>query len=65
VSGAMLDFEKTLVIGNNAFGKRRLQSVVHLSNGAVLRLAVAEHCLPSGFPINRSDDKNCKERHNS
>ncbi|MDR1942017.1 MAG: S41 family peptidase [Endomicrobium sp.] len=57
VSGAMQDFKRALIIGSNTFGKGSVQTVIPLSDGTALRLTIAKYYLPSGRPINRSDDK--------
>lgn len=57
VSGAFQDFKRALIIGNNTFGKGSVQTVVPLSDGSALRLTIAKYYLPSGRPINHSDDK--------
>ncbi|MDR1695079.1 MAG: S41 family peptidase [Endomicrobium sp.] len=60
VSGAMQDFKRALIIGNNTFGKGSVQTVIPLSDGTALRLTVAKYYLPSGRPINRSEDRFAK-----
>ncbi|MCL2389860.1 MAG: S41 family peptidase [Endomicrobia bacterium] len=56
VAGAMQDFRRALIIGSNTFGKGSVQTVIPLSDGTALRLTIAKYYLPSGRPINRSDD---------
>jgi carboxyl-terminal processing protease len=53
----MQDFKRALIIGCNTFGKGSVQTVIPLSDGTALRLTIAKYYLPSGRPINRSDDK--------
>lgn len=60
VSGALQDFNRALIIGNNTFGKGSVQTVFPLSDGTALRLTIAKYYLPSGRPINHSNDKNAK-----
>jgi carboxyl-terminal processing protease len=60
VSGAMQDFKRALIIGGNTFGKGSVQTVLPLSDGTALSLTIAKYYLPSGRPIDRSDDKNAK-----
>jgi len=57
VSGAMQDFKRALIIGGNTFGKGSVQTIIPLSDGTALRLTIAKYYLPSGRPINRSEDK--------
>jgi len=56
VSGSLQDFKRALIIGSNTFGKGSVQTVIPLSDGSALRLTIAKYYLPSGRPINRSDD---------
>ncbi|AKL97513.1 S41 family peptidase [Endomicrobium proavitum] len=60
VSGAFQDFKRALIIGQNTFGKGSVQTIFPLSDGTALRLTIAKYYLPSGRPINRSDDVNAK-----
>jgi carboxyl-terminal processing protease len=53
----MQDFQRALIVGSNTFGKGSVQTVIPLSDGTALRLTVAKYYLPSGRPINRSDEK--------
>ena len=60
VSGALQDFKRALIIGSNTFGKGSVQTVIPLSDGSALRLTIAKYYLPSGRPINHSEDKNAR-----
>ncbi|MDR0724055.1 MAG: S41 family peptidase [Endomicrobium sp.] len=60
VSGAMQDFKRALIIGSNTFGKGSVQTVFPLSDGTALRLTIAKYYLPSGRPIERSNEKSAK-----
>ncbi|MCA6079425.1 MAG: S41 family peptidase [Endomicrobium sp.] len=60
ISGAMQDFRRALIIGNNTFGKGSVQKVIPLSGGAGLRLTVARYYLPSGRGIDCSNCENAK-----
>jgi carboxyl-terminal processing protease len=57
VSGAMQDFKRALIVGSNTFGKGSVQTIIPLSDGTALRLTIAKYYLPSGRPINRSEEK--------
>ncbi|MDR1943041.1 MAG: S41 family peptidase [Endomicrobium sp.] len=60
VSGALQDFRRSLIIGSNTFGKGSVQTVIPLPDGTALRLTIAKYYLPSGRPINHSNEKNAK-----
>jgi carboxyl-terminal processing protease len=60
LSGAMQDYKRALVIGNNTFGKGSVQTVIPLPDGTALKLTIAKYYLPSGRPIDRSKEKNAK-----
>jgi carboxyl-terminal processing protease len=60
VSGAMQDFKRALIVGSNTFGKGSVQTVFPLSDGTALRLTIAKYYLPSGRPIDRSNEKEAK-----
>jgi carboxyl-terminal processing protease len=60
VSGAMQDFKRALIVGSNTFGKGSVQTVFPLSDGTALRLTIAKYYLPSGCPIDRSNEKEAK-----
>jgi len=57
LSGALQDFKRALIVGNNTFGKGSVQTIIPLSDGTALRLTIAKYYLPSGRPINRSEEK--------
>ncbi|MDR2191600.1 MAG: S41 family peptidase [Endomicrobium sp.] len=57
VAGAMQDFKRALIVGSNTFGKGSVQTIIPLSDGTALRLTIAKYYLPSGRPINRSEEK--------
>jgi carboxyl-terminal processing protease len=60
LSGTMRDFKRALIIGSNTFGKGSVQTILPLPDGVALRLTIAKYYLPSGRPIDRSDDKDAK-----
>ncbi|MDR3274964.1 MAG: S41 family peptidase [Endomicrobium sp.] len=60
VSGSMQDFKRALIIGANTFGKGSVQTIKPLLDGTALRLTTAKYYLPSGRPINHSNNKNAE-----
>ncbi|MCA6072102.1 MAG: S41 family peptidase [Endomicrobium sp.] len=59
-SGSMQYYKRALIIGNNTFGKGSVQAVLSLPDGTALKLTVAKYYLPSGCPIDYSNEKNVK-----
>ncbi len=53
VAGAMQDYDRALIIGENTFGKGLVQSVINLPYGAGLTLTTAKYFTPSGRSIQR------------
>jgi carboxyl-terminal processing protease len=53
VSGAMQDYDRALIIGENTFGKGLVQSIIDLPHGSGLTLTTAKYYTPSGRSIQR------------
>lgn len=53
VSGALQDYDRALIIGENTFGKGLVQSILNLPFGAGLTLTTAKYYTPSGRLIQR------------
>jgi carboxyl-terminal processing protease len=53
VTGALQDYDRALIVGENTFGKGLVQSVITLPTGAGLTLTVAKYYTPSGRLIQR------------
>lgn len=56
VSGALQDYDRSLVVGETTFGKALVQSVYRVSGGAGLALTTARYYTPSGRLIQRPWD---------
>lgn len=57
VAGALQDYDRALIVGENTFGKGLVQSVLTLPNGAGgLALTTARYYTPSGRSIQRKYD---------
>ncbi len=53
VSGALQDYDRALIIGENTFGKGLVQSILELPYGSGLTLTTAKYYTPSGRSIQR------------
>lgn len=57
VAGAMQDYDRALVVGENTFGKGLVQSIIDLPYGSGLTLTTAKYYTPSGRSIQRDYSK--------
>jgi carboxyl-terminal processing protease len=57
VAGALQDYDRALIVGENSFGKGLVQKVFILNNGGVILMTIAKYYTPSGRIIQR-DYKN-------
>ena len=57
VAGALQDYDRALIVGQNTFGKGLVQSVINLPYGSGLALTTARYYTPSGRSIQRDYSK--------
>jgi carboxyl-terminal processing protease len=53
VAGALQDWDRSLIIGTNTFGKGSVQNVIPLEDGGALKLTTARWYTPSGRCIDK------------
>ena len=51
VAGALRDWRRAVILGENTFGKGSVQSIIPLNDGSALRLTTAEYLTPDGHSI--------------
>ncbi len=51
VAGALRDWNRAVIMGENTFGKGSVQSIIPLSDGSALRLTTAKYLTPGGHTI--------------
>ncbi|MCR2063794.1 S41 family peptidase [Campylobacter helveticus] len=51
VSGALQDFKRAIIVGENTFGKGSVQQTIPLNKTEALKLTIARYYLPSGRTI--------------
>ena len=56
LAGSLQDLDRAVVIGENSFGKGKIQQNFVLSNGGSISLTVGEYILPSGRSISKLKD---------
>jgi carboxyl-terminal processing protease len=56
VAGALQDWDRSVIIGTNTFGKGSVQNVIPLDDGGALKLTTARWYTPSGRGIDKPAD---------
>ncbi|HCQ28764.1 MAG TPA: peptidase S41 [Flavobacteriales bacterium] len=62
VSGSLQDLDRSVIVGENSFGKGLVQQVKDLSYNSKLKLTVAKYYTPSGRCIQKLDYSNKDEK---
>ncbi|MBN1783040.1 S41 family peptidase [bacterium] len=63
VAGAMQDWDRALIVGENSFGKGLVQGQFPLKDGSALLMTTARYYTPSGRLIQRSYDEKTHEQY--
>ena len=50
-AGALKDHKRSIILGENSYGKGSVQSIIPLRNGGGMRLTISKYYLPSGKSI--------------
>ena len=61
VAGALQDLDRAVIVGIRSFGKGLVQSIVPLSDNAILKLTTARYYTPSGRCIQRRNYRTSKD----
>lgn len=61
VAGAIQDWDRGVIIGEQSYGKGLVQEIIQLKNGGALRLTVAKYYTPSGRLIQKSYESSSNE----
>ena len=54
VAGALQDYKKATIVGEQTYGKGVVQSLVNLSHGSLLKVTTAHWYTPNGTSINKT-----------
>ncbi|MBN1968986.1 MAG: S41 family peptidase [Candidatus Delongbacteria bacterium] len=55
VSGAMQDYDRGIIIGQNSFGKGLVQQIYSLTDTSAIKITIAKYYTPSGRLIQKKD----------
>lgn len=51
LTGALMDYDRAVVVGTTSFGKGIVQNLIPLGDGSAIKITVAHYYTPSGFDL--------------
>jgi len=58
VAGALQDLDRATIVGQNTFGKAKVQTLIPLDDGSALALSTAVYLTPNKRDVSKTDDNN-------
>ncbi len=58
VAGALQDLDRATIVGQNTFGKAKVQTLIPLDDGSALALSTAVYLTPNKRDLSKTDDDN-------
>ncbi len=58
VAGALQDLDRATIVGQNTFGKAKVQTLIPLDDGSALALSTAVYLTPNKRDLSKADDDN-------
>ena len=51
LTGALMDYDRAVVVGTTSFGKGIVQNLIPLGDGSAIKITVAHYYTPSGYDL--------------